>query len=386
MAAEEYHTDPAPAPSLSHSVAMQLLDKNPFYAWYYHSRLGGNVIEPSKQMDNGVAAHLLLTGHGRQLGIIEENNYRKAAARIERDAIRARGLTPVLEGDYKIAEDMVRTARQMLGTMGTGQYAFDAKYGHCELVALNLDLAGAWVRCMIDFYGVAMPTGIECWDYKTTSGSANPVMLRWHMTRMGWALQAAMQERIIAQLKPELEGRIKFRFLVQETEPPFLCSVVAPAASAMIIAHKMIAAAIAIWKGCLDTDKWPAYPVTPVELAVQPWVEASWLVRELEFDEQGLIKADPWLSQFWPVEEPPPPKLSLDKLPDAQPTPVTDDEDVAAAPIETPQAPRKAAAAAPAATRKRGGRPRKPKPEEPPPPPPPPAPTYEPPPPKRLDL
>jgi hypothetical protein len=315
MSAAEYHGDPAPQPSLSHSIAMAILDNSPFYAWFYNPRFGGNVKPATREMDNGTVAHLMLTGHGREVGIVAQDSYRKATARIERDSIRAKGRTPVLEKDYKIAEDMVRTARQALGTMEQGKFAFDPKYGYCELAALNRDAAGVWTRCLIDFYGATMPSGVECWDYKTTSGSANPVMLRSHMSRMGWALQAAMQERIISQLKPELAGRLHFRFLVQETEAPFLCSVVAPAESAMVIAHKMVSAAISIWKECIETDVWPAYPATPVELGVQPWVEAGWLSRELEFEQLGKFHADPWLNTAAGAKYNPPvmPELSAAK-------------------------------------------------------------------------
>jgi hypothetical protein len=310
MSAVDYHGDPAPRPALSHSVAMQLLDKNPFYAWYYNPRLGGHQQIETLAQDNGSVAHLLLTGRGRQASVIDAENYRKPSARIERDAIRLRGQTPVLAKDFKTAEEMCRTARQALSSMATGQYAFDQKYGHCELVAICDDVSGIWTRCMIDFYGHQMPTGVECWDYKTTTGTANPVMLRNHMTRHGWAMQAAMQERIISQLKPELAGRLHFRFLVQEVEPPYLCSVVAPTASAMVLAHKMVAAACGIWKNCLERDRWPSYPQQAVELAIVPWAEAAWLTRELEDELVQLAQNDPWLNASPYMVPPAPPVLS----------------------------------------------------------------------------
>jgi hypothetical protein len=110
-----------------------------------------------------------------------------------------------------------------------------------------------------------------------------------------WALQAAMYERIVSQLRPNLAGRLAFRFLVQENEPPHVCSVVAPSAAAMLIAHKRVAAAIHIWKRCLATDKWPAYPTRPVDVSMPAWMESVWLAREVT-DEAFHELNDPYLN------------------------------------------------------------------------------------------
>jgi hypothetical protein len=200
---------------------------------------------------------------------------------------------------------MVRAARAMLATSGEGQYAFDSKYGHCELCAINRDVAGVWTRGMIDFYGSRMPVGVQVWDYKTTSGNANPAQQAAHME--SWSLQAAMYERIVCQLKPELAGRIKFRFLVQETEEPYLCSIVEPSAQAMMVGHKRVAAAIAIFNDCLTKDRWDSYSNKPVEVSVRSWAEQSWIARELTDDKIKLAANDPWLAAAaWMPAEPAP--------------------------------------------------------------------------------
>jgi hypothetical protein len=312
----EYHADPATEPSLSAHAAMDLLDQCPLYVFWYHPRLGAHEKPVTRAQDRGSVAHMMLTGRGRQVSIIKEASYRKGVARIERDAARVKGQVPCLEKDYVVAEEMVRTARATLATMADGQYAFDVKYGHCELVVLNRDVAGVWTRGMIDFYGNRMPVGVQIWDYKTTAASANPAMLGASMN--DWALQAAMYERIVSQLRPNLAGRLAFRFLVQESEPPHVCSVVAPSAGAMLIAHKRVAAAIHIWKRCLATDKWPAYPTRPVDVSMPAWMESVWLAREVT-DEAFHELNDPYLNVHLT-------KPRADTPPIIPPPPVASDE------------------------------------------------------------
>jgi hypothetical protein len=302
MAVDDYHADPAPEPSLSHSLALTLLDRCPAYAMEHHPRLGGLTIESTKKQDNGTIAHLILTGQGRNMDIIHADSYRSGEARERRDKSRERGHTPVLIEDLHNAQAMVAAAQVFLKAQNA-DHAFNTGTGHCELAAIVKDVAGCWTRCLIDFFGhdhAATSAHWECWDYKTTSGAANPLTLRSHMTRMGWAVQAAFQERIITQLKPELAGRIKFRFLVQENEAPYCCSIVTPSGQAMVVAHKMVAAAINIWTQCLARDVWPGYR-SIAEIGIYPYVEAGWIARELEDEALGaLLAKDPWLNKAIP--------------------------------------------------------------------------------------
>jgi hypothetical protein len=142
-------------------------------------------------------------------------------------------------------------------------------------------------------------SGVTCWDYKTTSGSANPAVLGPRFDQLGWAFQAAFQERIICTLKPDLLGRIRFRFFVQENEPPYLASVCEPSGAAMTLAHKMVAAAIAIWNQCLSTGQWSGYPTRSVPINLPAFAEDSWLRRELDDEMVQLAADDPFLSGIY---------------------------------------------------------------------------------------
>jgi hypothetical protein len=295
--AADYHEDPCPAPSLSQSVAKKLLEQCPRAAWHAHPQLNdGFVADADTKFDRGTVAHALLLGKGREFRIIEATDYRSQKAQTLRDAYREAGLTPILMEHYATANEMAKAARDQLDhEIDEGHYAFRNEYGQIEICAVAMDKRGVWTRALIDFYGSNVPNGIVCWDYKTTSGSANPLALRFRFNDLGWAFQAAFQERIICTLKPELAGKIRFKFFVQENEKPFLCSVVDPAPDAMILAHKQAAAAIAIWHHCLASNKWPAYPSRSVPIGALPNVEAAWLARELDDELVALAANDPYL-------------------------------------------------------------------------------------------
>lgn len=305
----DYHADPAPDPSLSQSVGKILLESCPRSAWWGHPRLNPHFTgEESTKYDRGTVAHKLLLGLGKQFRIIDAPDFRTKSAQLERDAYRQAGFTPILRDHYDVADAMVRAARLQLGEgIDGGEHAFNKMFGDFELCALAIDCTGIWTRSLIDFYGARVPSGMVCWDYKTTSGSANPAAIKGRFNQLGWAFQAAFQERIITQLKPELAGKITFRFLVQEDEEPYLCSVVEPDGSARTLAHKMVAAACAIWKRCLVTGHWPGYPPNSVAIGVTPGLEAGWLARELDDDLVQLAANDPYLNMYaWPAAPQPP--------------------------------------------------------------------------------
>ena len=93
--AEEYHSDPAPKPSLSQSIGKVLLERCPRSAWYAHPRLNPAFKpEDSTKFDRGTVAHQLLIGKGRDFHIIDAPDYRTKAAQMERDMARAAGKTP----------------------------------------------------------------------------------------------------------------------------------------------------------------------------------------------------------------------------------------------------------------------------------------------------
>ena len=294
--ADDYHGDPAPEPSLSQSIGKVLLEHCPRSAWWAHPRLNPQFThDESTVFDRGTVAHQLLLGKGRAFRIIDASDFRSKAAQMERDAYRQAGFTPILVGHHATASAMVEAARRQLKDIEGGEFAFNDEFGTAELCALSHDPTGCWGRSLIDWYGSRVPSGLVCWDYKTTARSANPATIKSHFNAMGWAFQAAFQERLITTLKPALAGKIAFRFLVQEDAEPYLCSVVEPAADARTIAHKMVAAAFAMWKHCLHVNQWPGYSRTSVPIGTTYGLETQWLEREMVDELVQLANTDTML-------------------------------------------------------------------------------------------
>jgi hypothetical protein len=305
----DYRSDPAPETSLNQSRGKILLEQCPRAAWWSHPRLNPQYVQHRRgeaKFDLGIVAHTLFLGEGQEFQIVDAPDYRKGPAQIARDTYRDAGFIPILKHQHATAKSMVTEAHRQLTDIDGGAEAFNPAFGKMELCALAKDPVGCWTRTLIDFYGSNVSTGVTCWDYKTTTGSANPQMIAGTFNRLGWAFQAAFQERIICLLKPHLAGKVRFRFLVQEADEPYLVSVVEPSGQAMTLAHKMVAAAIAIWHRCVKTNQWPGYPRRPVSVGAWANIEQAWLTRELEDDLVGLAANDPFLNTHPGYITPPP--------------------------------------------------------------------------------
>lgn len=294
---EDYRRDPCPEPSLNNSLISALLQA-PAKARAQHPRLNATwKPDESKRLDLGSVAHKLLLGRGREIEVLQFDSYRTNAAKEARDAARLSGHIPVLVDDYATACAMEAAARAQLIEFGLAD-AF-GESGKSEVALFWRDATGAWGRNLIDRLRDDLPTW-EIWDYKTTDRSARPEDpgLGIHVVSMGYDTQCAMQERGLTTLFPNLGGRLKFRLLFQETEPPYLISVVEPDAATMTMARKKVDYAFTAWANCLRTEKWAGYTPKIVPLRHAEYLANKWLQREIE--EIGI---DPGL-----LPEPPPPK------------------------------------------------------------------------------
>src|SRR4051812_46738879 len=86
VAANDYHADPCPAPSLTQSVAKILLAKSPLHAWHAHPRLNPDYQHnDDTKFDVGNIAHKMLLGRGKQIEVLEFDDWRTKAAKEARE-------------------------------------------------------------------------------------------------------------------------------------------------------------------------------------------------------------------------------------------------------------------------------------------------------------
>jgi hypothetical protein len=280
----DYFADPCVEPSLSQSLCKILIEQSPLHARMAHPCLAPPITdddEPEKYDKAkaiGNAAHSLMMGRGKSMGIIDHRNFTtKLAKEAKAEAIEA-GQEPILSKHFDVAIRMVDAARSQLAQIPYCQDAFVPGHGDAEVVIVNCE-DGQWLRSMCDWI---TPDLAEVWDLKTSGMSASPYATGKQMATAGWHLQAAMHERILDELDPKGAGRRKFRYVCQENEPPFALTVNEIGEGALTIGRKQIEYAIKTWRRCVETETWPCYPLRIIRPELPPWAENSWMDREIK--------------------------------------------------------------------------------------------------------
>jgi hypothetical protein len=277
MSAREYFADCCPQPSLTQSIAKILIDRSPAHARLAHPRLNPDFQEPfeyEKRLAIGNAAHKLLIGRGKEVCIIEADDFRKTDAKETRDRAIVDGYVPILAKHMKQAHELVKAARVQLDIADCEEAFF---YGNGEVVVAWQE-DDIWFRTMIDW---AVPNNVFLYDLKTSGRSAAPQAVPFTMEDGGWPIQAAMQERGLDIVDPENAGRRVFRFVMVENTPPFALTINEMTEAAMTHGRKQLDYAIRIWRHCMKTNTWPAYPPHINYPEIPGFKEAQWLAREI---------------------------------------------------------------------------------------------------------
>lgn len=264
MSADAYHADKFnETPSLSSSIAKILLDQSPMHAWLAHPRLNPNYVrETDTRFDLGSASHTMLLepANASRVVIVDANDWRTNAAKALRDAEQAQGKYPILTHQFANVAAMVKAAREFLATTelagiletGTIESSMFWQSGPTHFRA-RPDVVSADHRITL--------------DYKT-SATASPEIFELQIGRMKYDLQAEFYSAGIYALTGV---DTKFIFLVQEITAPFACSLVGLTSAYRAVGQMKLARSIDIWKQCMSTKKWPAYPNTITFADPKPW-------------------------------------------------------------------------------------------------------------------
>lgn len=272
---DDYFADPCPDPSLTQSIAKILIDESPLHAWCAHPRLNPDYLHDNdKKFDIGNTVHRLLTGRGPKIVPRDFDDWRTKAAREARDEAVKAGWQPILREQHERAMLMRNAAIVQLREAGHKEPFAD---GQGEVVMAAQE-GGIWLRTMIDW----MEHTESFYDYKSTGLSVAPHSLAMVAANAGWDVQAAFHERLIDQIDPNGAGRRTFRFIAQETEPPFAISIMEMTEHWMTMGRKKVQHAIDIWTDCITHNRWPSYPTDILRLEYPGWKETRWLEREIE--------------------------------------------------------------------------------------------------------
>lgn len=271
IASADYFSDPCESPSLTQSIASVLLERSPRHAALRHPRLNPawKPYEDSK-FNIGNAAHKLLIGRGKELVIVEADDWRTKDAKAARAEAQKAGKVALLAHQFDTAEDMVLSFKEQVAEISDCFGAFAPATGGSGEVVIIAEWDGVILRSMIDW----MRNTTHLDDLKTTGMSASPDRLAYAMADGGWDLQAAIQERILDVLDPSGRGHRHHYFYLQENEDPYEVTVCELPESVMTIGRAKLDKAIGIWRDCLANNRWPGYPRVVHSPAYPPYLEA----------------------------------------------------------------------------------------------------------------
>lgn len=237
----DYTADPCPEPSLSASVIRTLIDRSPATAKRFHPRFGAQS-SVSREADLGSAAHALLLEGRDQIHVVTEfEDYRKKAAREERDTARAAGKIPIFEREFAAVESMAEIAASALASR--------APDGRSEVTLLWRE-SGVWARARPDWLADKVV------DLKTTKNAEPDAWIRRTLFPSGYDLSVAWYLRGLEALG---EPREEYLFLVQEVFEPFDYSWITIDEESIERANRAIDCAVKMWSYCLESDRWPGY-------------------------------------------------------------------------------------------------------------------------------
>lgn len=275
IAADRYHADPAPEPSLSASLAKVLLAQSPLHAWTESPRLNPDwQPKDSKTFDLGRAAHRLVLGAGSDFDIIPPELLAANGAASTKEAkafiedCRARGVTPLKEAEADAVQLMASAVEARLDSM---RIKLDS--ARSELVALA-QVDGVWCRAMVD--NAPADPRLPLYDFKTCE-NASPEACERAVMNYGYDLQAEHYRQVWKAATGEDRA---FRFVFQEKTAPFEGCVIELGGETLAMARRRLARAREVWRLCLRDNHWPGYPSGVHRIELPEWFHARFLERE----------------------------------------------------------------------------------------------------------
>jgi hypothetical protein len=249
MTDDDYHGDPVPAGSLSSSFVRQLTQHVPAKALARHLNR-----RPTKAMNLGKAAHRHALGAGPEL-IVWQHDGRTKAGKEERAAAAALLAT---EAAVAVTEE---ERDQILGMV-------ESLVAHPEVSAILQACkpevsafwteGDIWCRARYDLLSDTI-----AWDYKTADDTS-PHGFEHAMSTYGYHQQAEFYQRGLAALGHAAAAE-PMRFIVQETQSPYLVQVHTCDPLAIEVAAALNDRAIDIYRAATKAGEWPGYPTLHAE-------------------------------------------------------------------------------------------------------------------------
>lgn len=277
--AETYHEDRvSDQPSLSASIAVELVTKSPAHAKAAHPRLNPYLVREEKAaFDLGTAVHALLLEKRAPLDVIKiiegYDTWKSPKAREERDYWRGQGYVPLLSKLFDDVVAMVAAAERQIGEHTASPTLLTD--GHPE-ATLVWDEDGVACRSRVDHL---RDDCTRICDLKTSGRSADPLAFSRNLYQHGYDIRASFYKRgvrAITGIDPE------FLWIVVETEAPYALSVVTPGPDVLALGDDKVEYALRTWRRCLASGEFPGYTPRVATAEMPPYEETKWMDRRDE--------------------------------------------------------------------------------------------------------
>ncbi len=252
LAAEVYHADPCPTPSLSAGMINDLL-RAPAFCYENSPRLNLDWEPPEDEgkFSIGSVSHVMfLEPHlfAEKVAVLKFADWRTNDAKTARAHAIADGKTPILEKNMR----KIRAARTRFFSNPFTAMAFEG--GQFEQsIFWRHPRHGFWCRARPDFIA---DTGDHLNDYKATA-NADPAKFGKHAYDMGYHRRAAWYlegAEIVFGKRPR-----HYWFCNQEVKAPYLTSIVELDEAALTAGRDENERASELFARCLQTDDWYGY-------------------------------------------------------------------------------------------------------------------------------
>jgi len=301
MPADDYHGLCTPTPAISASFISTLDRGSPARAWYDSPLNPGFEPPEKKAFDIGQAAHLLFLEadtFAAKTCLVEgftkdgkpSAGYASQDAKDQRDAARAAGRIPLLEGELATLEGMRRALRNEMEGLPFDTAPLFAKNGleggKPEQSYFWQDReTGVWCKSRPDYVRPFSKSQDVLSDYKTMAPaddlSRYAFQMGWH-TRSAWYIDGHRQ----------VTGRdALYWFIAQEKAAPHFVTVAKMDERAIEWGQKVNRRAIRIFADCLSSGKWPTKHADTVTIEMPRWGEMGLQDREDAGDFRGRAPA-----------------------------------------------------------------------------------------------
>lgn len=263
-------------PTLSQTIAKLIVDKSPLHAWASHPRLGNCADrDDTKAKDDGTLMHHMLLGTGADsVVLIDADNYRTKAAQEARDAATAAGKLPVIAAKHNELKAGVGMMRDRMADAGVDLDLFDAAQAEAGIL---------WYEDGVACRGRMDKLHIErrvIFDVKK-SRSAHPLACARHMLAYGYDIQHTAYTSAVEALTGAM-GEVDMQFIFIEDKAPYAVTVGRPDGIMRELGDRKWKQAVATWKACLASGKWPGYATAPVRLESPAWALSQQMESEME--------------------------------------------------------------------------------------------------------